>query len=691
MMATKKLIYAATFVTALATTSCSDQFLEDKKMYKSLEDKIFTNQTQTDQYLAGIYKNAFSGLTRPDVSIAGKYENFNNLTEEAGGLTTRTKPTEELVLASECDAYIGNRLKASIENVPYTRIRDCNCLLDRIDDAGGDVSETFRQHAKGQALVLRAIQYFDLVRMYGGVPIVTKVLDADAHNESSKLPRATVTKCIEQIVKDLNQAAEYLPDSWGADDYGRFTRAAALALKSRILLVYASPIFNRDWDNSSNERWQAALEAGLTAETELTKAGYGLYGSSAKDWAEMFLMDNTPCKEVLIVQLCSPEQKMALNNGWENSIRMVSQNGGGGLAVPRELYDNFPLADGSRAVDNEGNSINGYNSTEFFMNRDPRFYRTFAFSGSLWKVDNKADTVWLYRWFYPHPTEENVLNVKYTEDNNKNSPVIVRKMSNPAALSADLGHSGIDVFEYRYAELLLNIAECYAATGNVSKCIEYLGKIRSRVGISSKNDYGLGNLSDKYQAIEACLYERRVELAYEGKRFWDIWRWLLFDGGKSDNDIILSDKSTCEALGVKPLNSISRQGAEVYVKSGDNKVFTEDDPLWNARANVCLDPDAENFEEQQVLLRDFYRTNFSIVKLTNPMDNIGKPIYGPDGESVTGYEEANISWRSHYYIWGLPENLLNFNTWLEQTIGWMDDNNAVGTFNFQDSEPLTVK
>ena len=78
MMATKKLIYAATFVTALATTSCSDQFLEDKKMYKSLEDKIFTNQTQTDQYLAGIYKNAFSGLTRPDVSIAGKYENFNN-------------------------------------------------------------------------------------------------------------------------------------------------------------------------------------------------------------------------------------------------------------------------------------------------------------------------------------------------------------------------------------------------------------------------------------------------------------------------------------------------------------------------------------------------------------------------------------------------------------------------------------
>lgn len=212
MMATKKLIYAATFVTALATTSCSDQFLEDKKMYKSLEDKIFTNQTQTDQYLAGIYKNAFSGLTRPDVSIAGKYENFNNLTEEAGGLTTRTKPTEELVLASECDAYIGNRLKASIENVPYTRIRDCNCLLDRIDDAGGDVSETFRQHAKGQALVLRAIQYFDLVRMYGGVPIVTKVLDADAHNESSKLPRATVTKCIEQIVKDLNQAAEYLPD-----------------------------------------------------------------------------------------------------------------------------------------------------------------------------------------------------------------------------------------------------------------------------------------------------------------------------------------------------------------------------------------------------------------------------------------------------------------------------------------------
>lgn len=691
MKTAKIRFYVAVLVSSLLTLSCSDQFLEDKKMYKSLEDKIFTNQTQTNQYLSGLYKNYFSGLTRPDVSICGKYENFNNLTEEAGGLSTRTKSTEELTLASECNAYVGNRLKASIENVPYTRIRDCNCLLERIDDAGGDVSEVFRKQAKGQALVLRAIQYFDLVRLYGGVPLVTKVLDADAHNEASKLPRASVTQCIEQIVTDLNQAAEYLPDSWGAEDYGRFTRAAALALKSRVLLVYASPIFNRDWENSSNDRWVAALEAGLTAETELSKAGYGLYGSSAKDWEEMFLLDNTPCKEAIVVQLCSPELKLAINNGWENAIRMVSQNGGGGLAVPRDLYDNFPLADGRRAVDQAGNAINGYDSKEFFMDRDPRFYRTFAFNGTLWKVDNKADTVWLYRWMYPNPIDPEKLNVKYTEDNNKNSPVVVRKMSNPKALSADLGHSGIDVFEYRYAELLLNIAECYAATGNVEKCIEYLGKIRNRVGIPSAQNYGLGNFSDKYQAIEACLYERRVELAYEGKRCWDIWRWLLYEGGKSTDDLSLSEKSTCEALGVKPLNDISRQGAYVDAKSVDGSPFTEADPLWEARAAVCLDPDSERFAEQQLALRDFYRENFEITKLTTPMDNIGTPIYGIDGTTVVGYEEANISWRSHYYIWGFPENLLNFNTWLEQTVGWKDHNNAQGTFSFQDRESLTVK
>ena len=135
-----------------------------------------------------------------------------------------------------------------------------------------------------------------------------------------------------------------------------------------------------------------------------------------------------------------------------------------------------------------------------------------------------------YRW-RPSATGTAV----YFASNQTSSPAVVRKMSNPAADTTALGFSGTDIMEYRYAELLLNIAECYAAKGDIGNCISYLGKIRARVGIPSANNYGIGNLATKYEAIEACLYERRVELAYEGKRYWDIQRWLFYDGVSSTN------------------------------------------------------------------------------------------------------------------------------------------------------------
>lgn len=98
------------------------------------------------------------------------------------------------------------------------------------------------------------------------------------------------------------------------------------------------------------------------------------------------------------------------------------------------------------------------------------------------------------------------------------SRAIVWKMTNPNILQGAEATSGTDILEYRYGELLLNVAECLAAQGKASECLQYLGRIRSRVGISNTNNYGLGNISDRYQLIKAVLNERQVELAYEGKR-----------------------------------------------------------------------------------------------------------------------------------------------------------------------------
>src|SRR5690606_17044104 len=208
--------------------------------------------------------------------------------------------------------------------------------------------------------------------------------------ESIRLPRASVSEVVDQIVSDLDMAASLLPGNWEGQ-YGRFTRGAALAQKARVLLTYASPLFNKSWE--SNERWQLALQAGLEAENQLMADGYGLYGNSASDWEEMFTIDNSFCSEAITIQLLGDgDTGSYLHNSWEGNIRLSSQNGAGGQEAPKEMIDLFPMADGSRPT-----AANGYDDFLFFLNRDPRFYRTFAFSGSQWGYsEDPESTVWAY-------------------------------------------------------------------------------------------------------------------------------------------------------------------------------------------------------------------------------------------------------------------------------------------------------
>jgi hypothetical protein len=500
---------------------------------------------------------------------------------------------------------------------------------------------------------LRAIQYFDLMRTYGGVPIVTTVQNASSTDESVQLPRATVTQVVDQIVKDLDMAATLLPGNWDAANYGRFTKGAAMAQKSRVLLTFASPLFNKNWD-TDNSRWDEALKAGLAAETQLTQDGYGLFGSTAKDWENMFLINNTFSKEAITVQLCAAGQVGTINNGWENSIRLISQGGTGALEAPKEMIDLFPLNNGLKPT-----VANGYDSFLFFKNRDPRFYRTFAFTGSKWGYkENTIPTVWSYNWKGAGATDSR----RFSDGNQESSPVFVRKMSNPTATNASYDLSGTDIFEYRYAELLLNIAECYAAKGDLVKAKDYIALIRKRVGIASANNYGLGTFVDKYDAIAACLYERRIELAYEGKRFWDIQRWMLY------NDDVFANNNTCAKLGLAPLNGTQRTGYYLQYNVADSGTV---DPLAAQRAGISVDPDAASFDAQIQALADFYTNNLVVTPLDTPMDNV-------NGTAV------QIDWKSRYYIMGLQTSVLTQNTWLKQTIGWKDAFGSDGTFDYQE-------
>tara|TARA_R110002050_G_scaffold53118_2_gene120876 strand:- start:139336 stop:141285 length:1950 start_codon:yes stop_codon:yes gene_type:complete len=648
-MKTKINIYIGLALLLIVSASCSDDFLEEKTNLGQYDDSFYENEERVDWYINKLYYNYFAGYTSPLSTVVGSFNSDQSkLTEEIGGMQDLINSGITLVEAADGSGYYGSQLGNKVKNEPYHRIRDCNTLLEEIDVKGASLDETYRSQAKGQMYYLRAIQYFDLMRTYGGVPIVTTVENATSTNPETQLPRASVTELVEQIVSDLDTAAGLLPATWGAENYGRFTKGAAMAQKARVLLTYASPLFNKNWD-SSNDRWNSALQAGLAAESQLTSDGYGLYGTTAKDWQDMFLIDNTFCSEAITVQLLKAGTTGTINSSWEKDLRLVSQSGGGGLEAPKEMIDLFPMADGSKPT-----VSNGYNNFLFFLDRDPRFYRTFAFSGSKWGYDEDSESVtWAYRWLDANDV------AYYSDDNQESSPAFVRKMSNTSASSTNYEESGTDIFEYRYAELLLNIAECYAATGDTPNTLSYLGKIRNRVGISSANNYGIGNLADKYAAINACLYERRVELAYEGKRFWDIQRWMLYNDSASNNN------NTCAKLGVAPINGTQRTGNYLQYKD----VVTDTDPLDGTRVGG-VDPDDSDFATQLQTLAAFYDANFELVDLETPMDNI-------NGDA------AQIDWKQNYYISGLSEGVLIQNTWLEQTIGWKDAFDAEGTFDYQ--------
>ncbi|MEO6733732.1 MAG: RagB/SusD family nutrient uptake outer membrane protein [Ferruginibacter sp.] len=664
-----KILYLIAFMaTIVAAGSCKKSFLEDMKSYDKYDESAFANEVLTGYYIDRLYNYFFVNYKSPTQAetTLGSYDDAKtrNTEEIAGTVSSYINPNRNLQLASDADAYYGGALTAGIANTPYTRIRLANFLLEKIDGVGQEMSQSFRNTAKGQMYYFRALQYFYLVRTYGGVPIVLKVSDASITDTTIRTPRSTATQCFAQIIKDFDSAAALLPAVWSglSTNYGRFTSGAALAMKSRVLLTAASPLFNAEWDNSGSAKWQAALDAGLKAEAALTSAGYGLYGSTAKEWAEMTYINdgiNSPTtggnKESIFTILLSTTtvSSSGYNSPWENSLRPKDYNGGGGISATKAMLDLFPLATGQRPT-----VANGYVDTFFFENRDPRFYRTFAFSGSKWGIkQNPNKNTFFYRW-RPSATGTPV----YYAGNSTTAPAVVRKMSSPTSDSTSFTFSGTDIFEYRFAELLLNIAECYAAKGDFANCQSYLGKIRARVGIPSANNYGIGALADKYAAIEACLYERRVELAYEGKRYWDIQRWLLYDGVSSTN----TTGNTCAKLRIAPINGSTRTS---YYWQG--KTFSSSDPLTAAdRASVMADPDASaaTFNTQIANLKTLYKAKLVMTPLDQALDRDGTtPI--------------TILFRPNYYLSGLSTAVLSYNPWIKQNVGWMDYNGASGNFN----------
>jgi hypothetical protein len=211
--------------------------------------------------------------------------------------------------------------------------------------------------------------------------------------------------------------------------------------------------------------------------------------------------------------------------------------------------------------------------------------------------------------------------------------------------------------------------------GHTDEAAGYLQQVRDRAGVPAYT-----NLSDQATCMSAILYERQIEFAYEGKRFDDMRRWMLFDGGAvlpagapSSWTLTGWGGNTCTWLGFKPFNGQRRENIEFRVadKYGVGTTLWDGDPLVNAGTERPAGVNLKNdLTEQLEALKAWYQDNLVLKERKG------------DGRDAQHNDEF-ISFRPKYYFLGLSTGAQNSNKGLAQTIGWEDYNNggAPGTFD----------
>lgn len=642
-------------LTSLFLGSCNDDFLAQKEDLTGLNEEVYKDPVLGQAYVDYVY-----GLFLPtnnstpyswDLSSAGT-DDFSQTTDELAGEVNWNKVWATINNTDvNCLKYMGTKMSSSIANNTWTRLRQINLFLDNVDKYG--MAEDDKNKLKGQMYFWRAWQYFDLVRLYGGVPLVLTAQSSILSEASEvQIPRSSTSECIEQIVSDLDMAKNLLPGKWLAADWGRITSGAAAAMKGRVLLTWASPQFNPTDDRV---RWQRAYDANLEAKTILETNGFGLFvtGGTANGtaWGNMWFTEvNNPEAVIVYGFNNSTTANVQKNDGWEKACRSKTLGGSGALSPTKQIMDAFPMKDGKAPG---ASTTYPYDMQKFYKNRDPRFAKTFVHSGAIWAYKEDPNfKQFTYRWHKTTPSGA-ALPTGVTETLGANSSgVYLRKAVNPAESSAsNFQYSGTDYMELRFAEVVLNLAESAIGIDKLAEGKAGIIAIRTRAGIENGDgSYGLATATTRDQLFGAVINERKVEFAYENKRFWDLRRWLLFN----------NDYGTCTRLGQTPIQGMRRQGfVLVAQKNGANYVGAADPFIAGANGtfpvadrNPAVFPTGVTTYDQYV---DYFYTNYL------------KVVVKDDLEATTAWK---FTWYNQYYFFGINNDILVTTPYLKQTKGW---------------------
>lgn len=420
--------------------------------------------------------------------------------------------TDETMYTNDDNTWLIQQGQLSPENLgiagtiwarSYRSIREVNYALVNIDQIA--MSESHKKRIVAELKFIRAFRYHDLIRNYGKVVLIGDRISGltDDFSDPTLYDRRPIDECMTYVIKELDDATAGLPlnnsNSYGE---GRATKGAALALKSRLLLYAASPLYTGGASNT--EKWVLAASA---AKDVMNLGKYSLYQGG---YGKLFT-DQGSNSEYIFARFYSISARhvpLEIANGPNG------YGGWGGNAPVQNLVDDYEMLDGT--------SFSWNNPTQAsapYENRDPRFYESILYNGRTYK-DRKIET------FKPGGLDSSEGKDNW---NTSKTGYYLKKFVRedlPIVNPWDVG--GVQNWIYmRYGEILLNYAEAQnEAVGPDQSVYDAINAIRSRTGVNIPNlPLGLSQI----QMRNRIRHERRIELAFEEHRYYDVRRWMIAD------------------------------------------------------------------------------------------------------------------------------------------------------------------
>lgn len=472
-------------------------------------------------------------------------------------------------------------------NYCYKYIGQCLLFLENLPKAQG-LTETQRMQWEAEAWFLIAYYHFEVLRLYGPCPITDSRIAQDTPPEEycGRQHYDAVTDWIVDIL-DNHVINEFrLPTQRNEMERGRPTHATACALKARVLLYAASPLWNgsfpyKDWRNKVTtsyngvdygyelvsttydpDKWERARVACEEALAEARAAGHALYEN-----LDFYSTQNVPLNNVYVPGGADDDFKkrvlmlryLLTANHSEGNTEFIW-----GVSNDNDFTPYYCQMPWRVLQQNNGNWIEGYNSYSPYLNavekfydtdgdfydnsrsdllsranvderedvinlvvgREPRFYAWMAFDGGDWGTmiaDGSPVTL-----DFKNP-ETQGYNPEYHFRDHNITGFLSQKFVRPNAYYDRTGNSNIYSYRVqrpliRMAELYLNLAECYAMQGNVDKALENLNEVHERAGL---DPIETSDITEEHTLMDWIRNERFVEFYGEGLRFFDIRRWCL--------------------------------------------------------------------------------------------------------------------------------------------------------------------